>query len=111
MADLPVQLSSRSANDLSWAAPTPGTGDTFTNTGREAILVNNGGDSNLNVTIETPASVDGLAIADRIITVGPTSIALLGPFPRATYSDSEGKVNLVCSLVENVSLAVIKIAG
>jgi hypothetical protein len=111
MADLTVQSSSRSANDLAWSAPTAGTGDTFTNTGREAILVNNNVDEPVTVTIETPATVDGLAITDRIIVVGEGKIALLGPFPRATYNNNEGKLKITCSAVVAVTLAVIRIAG
>lgn len=111
MADLTVQSSSRTANDLAWAAPTVGTGDTFLNTGREAILVNNAIDAPLTVTIETPATVDGLAITDRVVAVGAEKIALLGPFPRATYNNTEGKLKITCSAVASVTLAVIKIAG
>lgn len=111
MADLTVQSSSRSANDLAWSIPTPGTGDTFLNTGREAVLVNNTNDGTVSITVETPATVDGLAITDRVIVVGADKVALLGPFPRATYSNSEGKVKLTSSTVTDVLLAVIRIAG
>lgn len=110
MADLTVQSSARVANDLVMSAPTVTTGDKFINTGNEMIMVNNASGAPINVTVPTPGTVDGLAIADKVVAVGAGKIGLLGPFARSTYSDpaDSQKLTFICSAVATVTVAVIK---
>ena len=103
---LTVQPASRSANDLAWANPSGG-GDTFINTGREAVLIKSILPN--TVTIATPATVDGLAVADRVVGIGGNQTAFLGPFPRSTYTDPEGLVHLALGGTAGVQIAVIRI--
>lgn len=108
MALLTPQLSKRVANDLTMSAATASTGDTFANSGREMVLIVNGSGSPINVTIPTPATVDGdLPVADKVIAVGAGKHALLGPFARSTYNDGDGLVKFTCSSVTTVTVAVI----
>lgn len=108
MADITVQPAKRVANDLTLSDPTNSTGDKFVNTGREMLVVINSSVSSINVTITTPATVDGLAITDKVIAVGAGKTALLGSFPRSTYNDGDNKVSFVCSAVADVKVAVIR---
>lgn len=108
MALLTAQTSLRAANDLTFVSATATTGDTFSNTGKEMILVNNGSGGSINVTITTPATVDGLAVADKVIAVGNTKVACLGPFPKGIYDDNDDLVTFVCSSVSSVTVAVIR---
>jgi hypothetical protein len=110
MALLTKQTSKRTANDLTWAAATSSLGDTFANSGRECLLVNNGGGASIDVTVDTPATADGLAIESKVIAVGAGKIAMLGPWPKATYNDGDGLVKATCSSVSSVTLAVVDVA-
>lgn len=62
------------------------TEDTFANTGREFIEVLNGSASDSEVTITTPKTVSGLAVAERVVDVTAGERRLIGPFPPGVYS-------------------------
>lgn len=45
------------------------------------------------VTVQTPGTVDGLAIADRTISVpGTTGDKVFGPFPPDKYNQADGSI-------------------
>src|SRR5512139_1133774 len=59
----------------------------FNNTGKEFLHFMKSGAGACTVTISTPGTVDGLAIADRTVTVAATTgDIIIGPFPPATYN-------------------------
>ncbi len=59
----------------------------FNNTGKEILHFKKSGVGNCIVTIKTPGAVDGLAIADRSVTVVENSGDIfVGPFPPAVYN-------------------------
>jgi hypothetical protein len=79
------------------------------NSGDEFIHVKNTHTSAQTVTIETPATVDGLAVADREVEIpANTGDKIIGPFPSSTYNDSAGKVQLTYDGVTDLTIAVIK---
>ena len=111
MADLTVQNAKRIANEIVFDAADMA-GDTFTNNGREAILVrhdNAAAVSGVTVTIATPLMIDGLAVADATVSVGPGETHLLGPWTESTYNDSQRKVSLSYSDEIDISVAIIKV--
>lgn len=67
---------------------------TFTNTGKEYIIFQKTGSGACTVTIDTPGTVDGLAVAQRAVTVAAgsgdaiatTSLVICGPFPPSNYN-------------------------
>jgi hypothetical protein len=65
------------------------------NNGSVVLIVAAGTTS--NVTIQTPNTVDGLAITDQVIALADTGIRVLGPFPGATYNDSQGRLLVTVS--------------
>ena len=79
----------------------------FRNTGRQYVLVKKGAGS-VDVTIETAATVDGLAIADRTVAVSANTDELIGPFKPDVYNDSDGKVALQFSAASAISVAVLQ---
>ena len=86
----------------------------FANTGREFISGKNGGGGSINVTVETPGTVDGdLAIADRVVPVAAGVDALLGPWPTSVYnqtsSSDRGKVFFEVDADTSVTVAVLKV--
>jgi len=85
-----------------------GGGDEFVNTGNEFIHVKNGHSGSQDVVIETPATVDGLAVADRTVSVPNGEERIIGPFPVATYNDVAAKVQLTYSGVTLLTIAVLK---
>jgi hypothetical protein len=97
---LPVQEILRSGLTTTYtaagASPLLNVADTFTfqNTGREFIILQKTGATACVVTIDTPGQVDGLAVAQRTVTVpagtgdalATTSLVIAGPFQPATYN-------------------------
>lgn len=114
MAALTVQTASRSANGQSLAGvAAAGGGDTFVNTGQEILVVKNGGGAGITVTITTPATVDGLAVADLTATIAAGETRSIGPFPPSIYNDTGvngGNVSVGYSSVTSVTVAVLKVS-
>jgi len=61
-------------------------GNQFTNDGKTILRVRNSSGGSLNVTITTPGTVDGLAVADRVVAVGAGVTTFIGPFPVDQYN-------------------------
>lgn len=108
MATLTVQTVSTAGLADSLAAAAGG-GDQFANTGREFFEVLNGGGGSVNVTFETPATVDGEPIADRVVAVAAGVRKKIGPFPTSTYNDANGRVQVTYSGVTTVTVGVFKL--
>lgn len=114
MANLTTVVLSRTA-----AQPTPATvavgGDAFTNTGKEylSFLYTTGTD--ITLTIPTVVTPDGLTAPNRTVTIvsHATKRTIIGPFPTATYNDSNGRVNMTYSggTVANLSVDVIQLTN
>lgn len=83
-------------------------GHSFPNTGVELVHVKNAGGASMNVTVQTPNAVDGLAIADRVVAVANGSEKMIGPFPRSTYNQGAEEVYLDFSAVTSVTIAAIR---
>lgn len=64
----------------------------FPNNGNVRLLITDTSTSNNNVTITTPGSVDGNAIADLVVTCPGSEQLVLGPFPPSVYNNSSGQV-------------------
>jgi len=75
------------------------------------LYVNNGSGSSVTVTIQTPGTVDGLAVADRTVAVAAAAEKLIGPFPSGVYDQSDGAVYVDFSAVTSVTVAAFKIAA
>jgi hypothetical protein len=59
----------------------------FDNNGRTFLQARNSDAGGAhNVTIITPHTVDGLAVADRVVSVPLSSTLWIGPFPKSIYS-------------------------
>ncbi len=71
------------------AAATLTDGNRFVNTGREFVMItNDGGVNPVVVTIQTPQTIAGLAIADPTVSVPKDGvIKIIGPFPPEVYNN------------------------
>ncbi len=108
MATLTLNVVARGGVTVSLVAAAGG-GDEFVNTGQEFFMITNGGGGSINVTITTPNSVDGNAIADVVIAVGNGVTMFIGPFPKGTYNDSANKVQIAYSGVTTVTVGVFRV--
>lgn len=72
---------------------------------RRDLTVKNGSAGSINVTIPTPGTVDGLAIADRVIAVAAGAEVRIRTDGSA-YRQSDGSVHIDYSAVTSVTVAV-----
>lgn len=88
------------------------TADTYfvPNDGRTVVHFTNTGGSNSVVTVVTPATVDGQAVADPTYTVALTSgNKFIGPFPPNTYNvAATGELSFTLTNADDVSCAVFR---
>jgi hypothetical protein len=82
---------------------------TVTNNGRVFLHFKKTGAGNCTVTITTPETVDGLAVADRTITVeATTGDRMVGLFPGLHYNTS-GSIRFTCSDITGLSVAAFRV--
>jgi hypothetical protein len=78
-------------------------GATRSNTGREVIHIHNLSGGPITVTISTPDTVDGLAVAERTVVIADNLIMAIGTFPRYAYGST---VNVSYSGTTSVNVLV-----
>lgn len=108
MAVLTVQSVSRSGLEATYASCAVG-GDTFVNSGYEIIHIKNGHSGAQTVTITTPATTYGLAIADPAVEVTAGEERFIGPFPPAVFNGASDTVSLTYSGVTSLTIAILKV--
>lgn len=87
-------------------------GLSFENDGHVFLHVKNAGASPCNVTIQTPETRGGLAVAEQVVAVTNATEKLIGPFPVAQYNrpsggSDGGKVYVDFSYLTSVTVAVL----
>lgn len=90
-----------------------GNGNTFTNTGREALIVTNLSGSSLTVTITTNGvyavgSVN-YSVADLVVTLANNTSKIMGPFDKTLFNDGGQNVDIAWSTNTNVTCNVISL--
>ena len=108
MATLTPQPVVRTGLEAAFSAAAGG-GDVFPNTGREIVEIVNGGGSDITLTIVTPASYQGQALADDTVTVTAGERRHVGTFPPELYNNASGQVALAYSGVTSVTVAILRI--
>lgn len=115
MAALTTQHPAQAGVALTYAAAAVG-GDSFQNNGREMMHIKNGSGSPVTVTFTSGLSSGnkcsfGVAAAahDKVVTVGATSDALVGPFNKDQFNDATDGLTLhvTYSAVTTVTVAVL----
>ena len=85
-------------------------GHSVTNDGKRTFVhVNNGSGSEVTITIDTPGTVDGLAISDREVAVPAGEERMIGPFPTDWYNQSDGTVHVDYSDTTSVTIGAFKV--
>lgn len=61
------------------------------------------------VTIDTPGSVDGNAIANKTHSIGTATTRKLGPYPPSTYNQADNSIYVDFDLVTGVSIGAYRL--
>jgi hypothetical protein len=88
--------------------PTATHGNKFVNDGKTFMIIKNGSGAPITVTIDTPGSMEGLAIADLAVTIAAGVTKAIGPFS-GNFNQADGYVWAVCSAVVTVTMGVYRI--
>lgn len=84
-------------------------GEAVVNNGATFIEVLNTDAADCDVTVVSPRTVDGLAVADLVVTVSQNERMMIGPFPKDTFNnqsgDDAGKIYVNFEHVNNVTIA------
>lgn len=106
--DLTVQQIARTGLNASFSSADGTNQNAFANDGRTYLHVKNGGGSSINVTVDTPGVVDGLAVGNLVVAVPNGGERIIGPFPTNIYNQADGKVYVDWSAVTSVTAAAIR---
>jgi hypothetical protein len=75
--------------------------------GSEVILIDNASVSPVTMTVDVPVAVDGVTVADRVVTV--LAGATVAWRPKAVHRQSDGTVHLNFSSAASVTAAVLDV--
>lgn len=81
------------------------------NDGKTLLAFLKAGASDCIVTVKTPATVGGLAVAERTLTtvVATTGEVIAGPFAPGIYNDSSGDLKFTLDNITGLDVAVIQL--
>ena len=109
---LTVQTTSKTGSDVSRTDSGLSTSNTykFRNDGKVLLLFEKSGAGDCTVTVTTPGTASGLAIADVTFNVpASTGDVVAGPFQTSLFNDSSDDVSFTISDTVGLSIAVIGI--
>lgn len=107
MAALSTQQAVAAGLSVSYSSAAAG-GDTAATGPGLALLVSNGDASSHTVTLATPGTVDGLAIADRAVTVAAGALAVI-PLADIYRNPSTGLASITYDAVTSLQVAVVRV--
>lgn len=87
-------------------------GDSFANDGKTYLHVKNADAADITVTVDSQKQCDQGFDHDIVVTIPAGGEKLIGPFNISRFKDlATGLVNVSYSVVTNVTVAAIKLAG
>lgn len=108
MAQLQTQEITINGVQQSLVAATAG-GDTFTPDERTFFAVKNGDAAAHTVTVAAQASAFGEKVGNAVVNVPAGETVLIGPFPRAGFSDTTGEADVTYDAVASVTVGAFRI--
>lgn len=105
MATIATQIASVHTGDPTFSAASGG-GDLCATGDNLLLLVHNGAGSSVTLTVTTPGTVSGLAVADDAIVIGAGAIKPI-PLSKALFANDNGQAALGWSSATSVTVAVI----
>jgi hypothetical protein len=107
-----VGVISRAANTTDLSPTAAGaSGDKFPAGADVWLFLENSTGSAITVTIDTPGTVRGQAIADLAITVPANGYAVRGPFPADVFGDAGGLLSMTYSTNVGLSFGAWKVGA
>ena len=88
------------------------TSDTYqvNNDGKTFLHVKKSGATDCTVTIATPNTIDGLAVADQTVTVvASTGDKMIGPFRPDLFNDANHDINVTFSNITGLTVAAVRL--
>jgi hypothetical protein len=108
MASLAAQRVAVAGTAPTYASATAG-GDTAPVGGGLQLHISNGGASPITVTVVTPGTLDGLAIADAALVIPASGHGFI-PLANVYRDPVTGRANVTYSAVTSVNVAVLQTA-
>jgi hypothetical protein len=102
---LTVQQITRSALTPTYTAANASGGNSIPNNDGQILLIVKTVGTGCVVTVDTPGTVDGNAIANKTYTLGTNAERHIGPFPPNVYNQADGSVYLDFDSVTSVTLS------
>jgi hypothetical protein len=84
-------------------------GHTIPGGGNTRLLVTNGSASPIDVTVQTAATTDGLAVTDQVVTIAAGATKAIGPFRPTTYDRASGAVDAGLVYVDFSAVASVTV--
>ena len=114
--ELTLQTTTRAGLEVTPESGDQANGHSFDNESEKVVVwVINGSGASINVTIVTNATIDGIALTDKVVAVPAGEERFIGPFPNAIYGDVDADnsideaVFVDLSSDTSVTLAAIKL--
>lgn len=109
MATLTVQTLAKTGTQLTMNTCASG-GDEFANDGKTSLWFKNANASARTLTIVSQATTDGLAVADRTVSIlgSASEDTQVADLDRNVYNDTDGMVQLTYSTEVDLTVAVFK---
>lgn len=106
MALIPVEVIDRPGINPAGIAANVG-GDTFNNTGREIIFLENGDASPTTATVAVEQQLDGNAVVPLAVTNVPATNGriMVGPFDKTVYGSS---VSITYTSITSLNVSVLR---
>lgn len=104
-----IQTQQIGINGIAPAYQAAANGDEFVPDGRTFVHVKNGDASGHNVTITTPGTAFGEAIADDVVTVPAAGERMFGPFDPAGFAGSDGLAAIAYAALTSMTVGVFRV--
>lgn len=108
MAVLTPNVPTTAGTTLTLAAATATTGDTYLNTGKERIVVDNASGAPVTVTFKAVKGCNnGGTLHDVTGSVAAGAREFFAPVDPIFYNDDNGRTQVICSAVTSVTIGVL----
>ena len=113
MALLTTQVITRTGTGLTPALVAAAVGgDSFVNTGKEFLEINNASGAPITVTFALPYTVDGIAVPGKAVAVPAGQRRFIGPWPASFYNDTTTQqVAVTYSGVTSLTIGCFQFTG
>lgn len=111
LASQPAGAFNAAIPDLTFTTVDATNGNSFVNTGRTVLIVNNASMSPITITFTVPSSprtLNGAVGSTQVKTIAATTIGFFGPFDPGAFTNTSGLVNFVSSSASTVTAAVVE---